>query len=228
MYPSWLQTDLFKGKMSGLALTQHNSRVVVGQFFELLSRHLIKGSELGDIKEDEANPDLIVWNNGRVSFDLLLEVKASMKAHLFDSAQLDFYNGLGENEFPYTRPRLYYVLWCYHFKGNVSMAGSAYNLIRKLGSCVDSCFIVPLELIINLTNQLPKMSYGKWSIPGREYYYRMAKGCFRLLKTGNFPFDRDRFNIVKHDVAGFDMDFSKIRPFSIYIVSDFDWSSLLI
>jgi hypothetical protein len=243
MYPSWLvdhqQLDLFKNKLSGMYLTKHNSRVVVGQFFEHLTSKLINDSVLADVYEGVANPDLIVWN-GKLPFDILLEVKASMKAHLFDIHQIKYYSALQDNNFPYTRPKMYYVLWCYHFnKESISMAGSALNLVKRLGNYIDACFIIPIEIVHLIIKYLPVMSYGKWSTDIRQYYYRIPRKVFDFLKAGNLRSMTNailaisnedigsKYTVTEYPIDKIHLGYSIIKPFSLFTISNMNWDTLI-
>ncbi len=235
-YPLWLQlyeqTDLFgEQNISGIPLTDHNTKVIVGQFFEFLTFQMF--DKIDHIKpNDYFQPDFVIWNNGRVKHDILLEVKATSKSHIFDKSQVAFYRKARNGDiFPYLRPEIFYVLFFYKSAQPLYLSSTAWNLVQHtLPKALECCVVLPLEVIEALCKG-SNYSYGLWGVEGREHYSRMSINITSILRMGKrksvinavkLQTGEDvskKYMISRYNIEGIKVLGCAVDPFPVIVVS---------
>jgi hypothetical protein len=231
------QIDLFGAKenLYGRFLTRSNTKVIVGQFFEYLTNKLFKNSCRVNSTED-VHPDVVIWNDRKkkMDHDILIEVKASKKGYLFDYKQIQKYDELKTNDFPYTKPDIYFALYSYECPQLLSLTGSVFNLLKELGNSITGCTIVPFDVIKEIIKWMPQYDYKKWAGDNRQFYYRLSSRYYNMLRictcdsvidtlsimSGNSYNVTEHFKINRYKINNINLEFSRVRPFPLIVVSN--------
>ena len=173
-YPSWLSDYL----QTQLQLGDHHTHkfinrsqvmVIVGQLFEHISQQLFLHSELSKQPTSwDYYPDLIIWNKRHT---IIIETKGTSAAPLIDHKQLLFYQSLETTSpFPFTSPKVFYIIFRYKEHGKLSSLGNIYSIVEYIISHIESAYIFPIEDLGILCSSLHKVySYGdKWCCKDRD------------------------------------------------------------
>lgn len=235
-YLKYMQTDLFGDEpdLTHIPLTPSNSKCFIGQYFEYLTTRVfpkaIKFNSTADV-----TPDL----NLKISKkrNVMLEVKGTKEAFLFDFTQIEKYEDIQNTQFE----TIYYVLFIYKIK-SITDCGSIYNLVRELNSSVQGCYIVPLDVIIKMVSYMKKHEYKNWTWGDRTHYYRLSYRLTNILSIGYKEAFRDMLFILsdgKYDVtkqfkiSRFMVKPGKIlicpiTPFPVITLSNISWKKFII
>lgn len=187
-YTLYQQTSLFpEEEERPKRLTHSGINMIVGQFFELLTRQAFpEARPLDEVAEDGSMPDLVLWRAGPKRGDVLLEVKASCKGHLIETNQLERYRSLVQGDFPFTRARLFYVLWCYDMTDIYKRCPYHTQLLDELIECDKSAYVLPASLVGEICDRRGARSYTSWTWGDGSgtTYTRMLKSHHRVLQSG--------------------------------------------
>lgn len=186
--PFWsgsLQLDIEGNTVLDQDVSPAVRNVVIGQYFEFLAS-IIFGAELLNPTETVADvpvPDAVVWG-GHKGRDIILEVKASYCAPLMCSKQIDDFKGLEKNDFPFTRPRVFYVCFLHSATAIAEHCKTIRDLISYLSKSIDVCLVLPIDAIIKLAslNDVLTHDYGAWkSSRDSRKYVRWSKRLNKML-----------------------------------------------
>lgn len=184
---NYQQTYLFGETNPYVRITAFNSRVIVGQFFELLTSKLFKKYEiLSRPNGCDVQPDGAIWNVN--NHDIIFECKATTRdAPLIDLSQHDNYKELKDSLFPFTDPEIYYILYSYTTPINGLIKGShtVDELIQNLCDGIECAIVLPIEIINRIVEVSDKKKYGKWQGYARDEYVRFKPSIFRVFKIPN-------------------------------------------
>lgn len=129
-------------------------------------------------------PDFVLW--GKRRGDIVLEVKASNKSHIFDRHQVKLYRGIEKSAFPYHNAKCYYVLYFYDNDKPLGLCGSTWNLLTDtLPNSIKCAVVLPLDVVEDIAKKTPQYTYGKWSNGDREFYARMPWRIGRIMELGH-------------------------------------------
>jgi hypothetical protein len=192
---TWLseynQTDLFDRTVADKETVPCQAYVVIGQFYEHLTARIFGAEIQGSKVEDSIFPDAVIWNNGRVSKDVLLEVKGSHRQPLLDLWQMCEYRKMKRSTFPYTRPDVYYVLWFYGNQRQVRTGRGIARYGQTVGGIVNylveytwSCVVLDINTIWNLAKASKHYSYESWQGGTRDKYVRWNSSTGELFRYG--------------------------------------------
>jgi hypothetical protein len=232
--PFWLkiynQFDLFNKAEellgSGKYLNRSNTKIIVGQYFELLTSRIFTGlSKCSSV--DRFEYDFVMWNSGKLKNDIVLEVKSTNREPIIDSRQMQYYSDLESSLFPYTNAKVYYVVYFYKPDVRLASCGSVHNLVNAiLPQTIQSCAVMPLSLIKKLIDGKQR-SYGKWSEGDRVNYFRWGALASHVLTAGRAnvvqEFLKDKSYIVrKIDLPPVEVLSAKTVKFPVIFVHEAD------
>lgn len=184
--PFWsgsLQLDTEGNTQLDRELSPAIRNVIIGQYFEYMATRVF-GGELMNKDEEGHFPDIVKWGAYKKR-DVLLEVKASYRAPIISVQQLHDYKALEKNDFPYTRPRIYYVVFLHSATLIESQCKTVRDLIGYLSRSVDACLVLPIDAVLRLVtcNNGIVYEYGVWR--GGTKYIRWSKRMDRILRLGD-------------------------------------------
>ncbi len=173
--PPWLRqhTDLFlfdDMKIVAKPLTVGGIKVLIGQFFEVLTAKLFNGTHSVNETGWEVYPDVVIWGNN--CRDIIIESKASHTSIVIDSKQYKFYKKLIGTEFPFNDPIIYYVLYIHSLKDIKKTYNDTIELTNALCKSVEMCLAVPIEYMDNFIGHLTFRPYGF------KGYGSRGEGCY--------------------------------------------------
>ncbi len=142
--PKWLREN---NNNNEELLTASKTKVIIGQFYEILAAKIFNGEYNNKAVGQEMYPDVIVWKGFQ---DILYEVKASSLSNrfTFDLGQQQYYKDLINTEFPFTNPKTYYSFFVYELKEPLYKTYIySQELIEGLITHTKACLILPLEIV---------------------------------------------------------------------------------
>jgi hypothetical protein len=170
-YPSWmsdfLQTKLFDEDEVHIHrfISRGAVMTIVGQTFEYVTS-LITGGELVKNAPEhwESYPDVIDWGRKRKNkSDVLWESKGSNKsAPLLDLTQIQFYSRLVKNEFPFTSPRVFYILYSYDVKGLSNSFDNIPKMVKGICRSIQGAVVLDVETVVKIAERVTNYDYGVW------------------------------------------------------------------
>jgi len=202
--PIWMslynQLDLFdscdKLMDSRIPLTSSNTKILVGQYFELLTSMIFR-SAVKCTKLDRFAYDFVIWGGEKRKRDIIIEVKAANKQHMIDQRQMKHYEEIIAADFPFTKPKVYYVLFCYAKGKRLTSCGSAYNLLNAaLPESVKAVAVVPFEFMKGLVSKFKINRYGKWGNGDRLNYIRLPMTIFSAIMSADV-------GLIRHTLGGY-------------------------
>jgi hypothetical protein len=183
----YAQTNLF-GSNHRKKLTRESVAVLVGQFFEQLTGAIFADTDVDSyLNAGDDRPDIIAWHAGPRDGDLLIEVKASSSGHLFDADQLQAYQALCRQRFPWDRPRLFYALWLYRGEQLWTTADNVSGLLDHLRSSVEALYLLPGAVVGSLVEAIGAKTYESWRGSKRSsagHYARLSRLQHHILRWG--------------------------------------------
>lgn len=185
--PTWylkhMQTSLFKEEASSFYLDRHNTKVIVGQFFEYITEWVLLDSVRGS-PGSVLEPDFILWGKNKRKNDILIEVKSTKdKSPIIDLKQFKNYQKIADSEFPYTKASVFYFIYFYDTEKALHRSGDLRTLLTDtLPNGIESCVIIPISLMQKYING-SSYSYGKWGWGDRTDYARASNSISTLLMT---------------------------------------------
>lgn len=167
-YESWLFPEM--GEQRPL---RHSTQVatVVGQFCEQYMMHLLGGEKDNSLIAFGVEPDLVFRMNGTVNFDILLESKGMAReygVHITHDQVLR-YIGITANEFPLTRPRVFYAFCIHNLRQMAKVYDTENALIEALSQNYLGTVILPLEILHTLLSWLPRRPNYGWNTPCKDH-----------------------------------------------------------
>jgi len=183
----WLFNDMCHSQEK---LKGGKTKVIVGQFYEELAAKMFKGEHAKNEERAAVYPDVICWNQNGGS-DILIESKASYqgKHWIIDVQQIEEYNKLKENDFPFTKPDIYYVLFMHDVKDMAKRFGIVSELIKELCKNTIVAFKLSLEFVQEIAKNCQhyeySVSWGRYE-QGHTHYIRFRPTITNQLATKNF------------------------------------------
>jgi hypothetical protein len=190
--PYWsgsLQLDIDGNTALDNEVSPANANVIIGQYFEYLTSRIFDG-KLADKPDDAVFPDVVLWGRHKKG-DILLEVKGTYRAPLMSLFQLQEYKKLEDNDFPFTRPRVYYVIYLHSAIQIVPQCPTVRDLLAYLSKSIDACIVVPIDALIRLVtcNNGLVYDFGQWQARHQEdtekKYVRWTKQLDKILRLGD-------------------------------------------
>lgn len=192
--PFWLaeyyQVGLFADVKKTVPLTNSNTRIIVGQFFELLTKNLFGG----EYCSNGLPGDIVQWRGKRG--DILLEVKSSSKSHIIDMCQIEEYSDL---RFPFTNPTVYYVLWFYDLVRIREKCLNSDMLIDRLATSVNAVYVLPLRVVRWFTLSSSYDYHTQWASGKRQKYGRWGVKTYNTLREGRRSSLADAMTLFSKD-----------------------------
>jgi hypothetical protein len=185
-------------------ITEENGRVIIGQLFEALANELLDQAEpaTGHVECIDAKA------KGK-----LFEIKGAKRPFILDKGQLERYLDWQNERFE----SIYYVLFCYEGMSGPGEGAKIWDYIETVCASTTRCIIVPVNMVHDAGFKC--LHYGKWAIPGREYYFRMREYQFDHMAHGYS-------NRIFHDqpvlyrVKQFNFLHWKVNPFFAEVYHD--------
>lgn len=126
-----------------------HATVLIGQFFEVIAKKFLYKSKMVEMPDGwTAYPDLIVWHDR--GQDTLIEVKAGYRCAKIDKEQIKAYDEILKQDFPFTNPKLYYVLFSHNIQHITKNYKRIHDLLIALATGIESCYVMPFALVKEL------------------------------------------------------------------------------
>jgi hypothetical protein len=146
---------------------------VVGSFYEILGATMLSAyREENPPKTWEVYPDLVYWGDKYgMDNDILVEVKGSGRAYgLYLSwFQIERYKELQKTEFPFTAPRIYYLIFVHGLKSMAKTYDTQLELIEALACNTLGALLMPLDLILETQYWMNLRESSFWHSPAHRH-----------------------------------------------------------
>jgi len=181
---TWLWDDM---RVMDEEINSAKLKVVIGGFYEVLASQILKGEHGDQPAGWDVYPDVILWGKGRREkrkVDLLVEVKGASRKYGFiiDHGQTREYEKLKENEFPFTAPITYYMLFVHNVLGLESMCKTTDDAVNILCTNTIGAILLPMDIIKKWIEWSTMNMYvlggygarGRNGSAGHQYFSRMS------------------------------------------------------
>lgn len=196
-------------------LSKPLTKVVIGQFFEVLIAQVLQAEHTEPNPSMDVYPDIIKSTSDH---DYLYEVKASIlsKTTLVDCKQMREYRKLQRTEFPFNDPVVTYA-FCKYDLESPHRYGTVDRLIEALAQHVAVIVLMPLSVVYKIYEKAKHYDYGIWTRGDkRDSYIRPPEFRFWNRKNYRESIRNSLRMIIGKEADALMMTKKRIKARSIY------------